>query len=261
MQLVQTPTGVLHLWASELMPTRKTLVFINSLGTDFRIWDGVVAALRGRFNIVLHDKAGHGLSADPARPGKLGNYSEDLAAILQHLGLSKVILCGISAGGLIAQDFCRKRPDAVQGLILSNTGLRIGTAKSWDARISAIEAGGISAIADAILQRWFAPAFREQKNEYQLYRNMLVRTSVQGYLACCEAVRDANCTDDAANISVPVLCIAGEHDLSTPPELVKDLASQIPSARFELLKGVAHLPCIESPEIYTKLISNFVETI
>ena len=261
MQLVQTETGVLHIWTSELVSTRKTLVFINSLGSDFRIWNDVVAALGGRFNIVLHDKAGHGLSTDPARPGKLGIYSDDLGVMLRQLGLARVVLCGISAGGLIAQDFYRKRPEAVQGLILSNTGLRIGTAETWDARIAAIEAGGISSIADAILQRWFTAAFREQRDEYQLYRNMLVRTSAQGYLSCCEAIRDANFADDAANISVPVLCIGGEHDLSTPPELVKDLASHIPAARVDLVKGVAHLPCIEAPEIYARLISGFVETI
>ena len=90
---------------------------------------------------------------------------------------------------------------------------------------------------------------------------MLVRTSEQGYLACCEAIRDADFTSDAANISVPVLCIGGEHDGSTPPALVQDLAVHIPTARFELIKGVAHLPCIEQPETYAKLITTFIETI
>ncbi len=262
MQLIRTKTGVLHIWTSELVSTRKTLVFINSLGTDFRIWDGVVAALGDHFNIVLYDKAGHGLSTDQPRPAKIADYADDLNAILQHLKLTKVIICGISVGGLIAQSLYQKRPSTIEGLILSNTGMKIGTAETWGSRIAAIQEGGIASIADPILERWFSPAFREyRKDDYTLYSNMLVRTSEQGYLACCEAIRDADFTSGAANISVPVLCVGGELDGSTPPALVQDLAAHIPTARFELIKGVAHLPCIEQPETYAKLITTFVETI
>lgn len=262
MQLQKTKNGVLHIWTSELVPTRKTLVFVNSLGTDFRIWDGVVATLSGQFNIVLHDKAGHGLSDDRPRNAKISDYADDLHSVLQHLKLSKVIICGISVGGLIAQSLYQKCPELIEGLILSNAGLKIGTEESWAARISAIEAGGIASIADAILERWFAPSFREhRKSEFALYRNMLARTSPQGYLACCDAVRDADFTEAAASIKLPVLCIGGEHDGSTPAPLVEDMAKRIKGARYELIKGAAHLPCIEQPENYAKLISTFVETI
>ncbi len=262
MQLLRTSVGVLHIWTSKLVSTRKTLVFINSLGTDFRIWDDVVMALGDSFNIVLHDKAGHGLSTDRPRPAKMSDFADDLDAILGHLSLSKVVVCGISVGGLIAQSLYQKRPDVIEGLILSNTGMKIGTAESWSARISAIEAGGIASIAESILERWFAPEFRERKqSEYALYRNMLVRTSSQGYLACCQAIRDADFTSDAKKIAVPVLCIGGEHDGSTPPVLVEAMARQIPASKIEMIKGAAHLPCIETPEIYSSLISTFVEAI
>jgi 3-oxoadipate enol-lactonase len=262
MQLLQTKTGVLHIWTSKLVSTRKTLVFINSLGTDYRIWDGVAAALGDRFNIVLHDKAGHGLSSERLRQAKIEDYADDLIAILQHLQLTKVIVCGISVGGLIAQSLYQKQPDMIKALILSNTALKIGTAETWGTRIAAIKTGGIASIADSILERWFAPKFKEhRKDEYSIYHNMLVRTSPQGYLACCEAIRDADFTNAAANISVPVLCIGGELDGSTPSALVEDMASHIPAAKFELIKGAAHLPCIEQPETYAKLITTFVETI
>jgi len=262
MQLLRTDFGVLHIWASELASKRKTLVFINSLGTDFRIWNHVVEALGDRFNIVLHDKAGHGLSTDRPRSSKIADFADDLDTVLSHLALSKVVVCGISVGGLIAQSLYQKRPDVVEGLILSNTGLKIGTTDSWNARIAAIEAAGIASIAEPILERWFAPEFsKRRKDELALYRNMLVRTSPQGYMACCEAIREVDFTNDAKKIAVPVLCIGGEHDGSTPAAMVKSMAAQIPAAKFELIKGAAHLPCIETPELYSKLISTFVETI
>ncbi len=262
MQLLRTDFGVLHIWASELASRRKTLVFINSLGTDFRIWDDVVRALGDRFNIVLHDKAGHGLSTERAHNPKISDYADDLNTILLYLKLTKVVVCGISVGGLVAQSLYQKRPDVVEGLILSNTGLKIGTIDSWNARIAAIEAGGIASIAEPILERWFAPEFRERKQgDYALYRNMLVRTSSAGYLACCEAIRNADFSTDAKKIATPVLCIGGELDTSTPAAMVESMASQIPAGKFELIKGAAHLPCIETPEIFSKMISTFVETI
>jgi 3-oxoadipate enol-lactonase len=262
MQQLQTTSGVIHFRTSELVPTRKTVVFINSLGTDFRIWDDVVAAFGTRYNVVLHDKAGHGLSSERVGPSKIEAYADDLETLLAKLNLSQVFLCGISVGGLIAQGLYHKRPDLIRGMVLSNTGLKIGTAETWGARISAIQAGGISSILDTILERWFAPLFRDGKpEEFALYRNMLVRTPQAGYIACCEAIRDADFSALAAQISVPVLCIAGEHDGSTPPALVQDMAAGIPGARYELISGAAHLPCIECPELYAKLIFNFLESI
>jgi 3-oxoadipate enol-lactonase len=262
MQQLQTTSGVIHFRASELVPTRKTVVFVNSLGTDFRIWDGVVAAFGARFNVVLHDKSGHGLSSERTGPSAISTYANDLEALLAHLNLSQVFVCGISVGGLIAQGVYHRRPDLFQGMILSNTALKIGTAETWGARISAIQSGGISSIADAILERWFAPQFRTSKpEEYALYRNMLVRTPLAGYIACCEAIRDADFTEQAAKMCVPVLCIAGEYDGSTPPALVQDMAARIPNAKYELISGAAHLPCIECPELYAKLVSNFLESI
>jgi 3-oxoadipate enol-lactonase len=262
MQQFQTTSGIIHFRASELVPARKTVVFINSLGTDFRIWDGVAAALGERYNIVLHDKSGHGLSDPRTGPSTIPAYASDLEELLAHLNLSQVYLCGISVGGLIAQSLYHKRPDLIKGMVLSNTALKIGTAETWGARIAAIQAGGISSIVDAILERWFAPQFRERKpDQYALYRNMLVRTPQAGYLACCEAIRDADFTHQAAKIAVPVLCIAGDHDGSTPPALVQDMAAHIPGAKYECISGTAHLPCIEHPELYAKLVSNFIDKI
>lgn len=262
MQIIKTRSGVLHVGVSPLIAARKTLVFINSLGTDFRIWNSVVGLIGDQYNIILHDKAGHGLSSGRLSPSTIADYADDLDAVLRHHNLSEVILCGISVGGLIAQSLAQRKPDLVEGLILSNTGLKIGTTDNWNARIASIKADGISPIADAILERWFSPDFREsRRDELALYRNMLVRTDPNGYIACCEAIRDADFTADARKISAPVLCIAGEHDGSTQPVVVEAMASQIANAKYVLIKDAAHLPCIEQPQIYTRHLTHFIETL
>jgi 3-oxoadipate enol-lactonase len=239
-----------------------TVVFINSLGTDFRIWDAVSAALDGEVPHLVYDKRGHGLS-DTGRGGRsIDDHVDDLIGLVDHFELSKVVLCGLSVGGQVAQGFCARRPERVAGLMLLDTAHRIGTDESWNQRIATVGRDGIDAIADGIMQVWFTPAFhRERSAELAGCRNMLVRQPLDGYVATCMAVRDADYTDAARRIAVPTLCAVGEHDGSTPPALVKSLADLIPGARFEVIRNAAHIPCMEQPEAVVALIRDFVASL
>ena len=231
-------------------PGRAAIVFINSLGTDFRIWDDVVASLGERFTVLRYDKRGHGLSDVGPATGAIADHARDLAAIMDGAGITRAVVCGVSIGGMIAQALHAARPDLVAGLVLSNTAHRIGTPEFWAARIAAIEAQGLDGIADGVMQRWFSPSFCERHPHLvRLYRAMMARTPQTGYVAACAAIRDADLTEAARGISVPTLCLAGGHDGATPPDLVKSLADLIPGARYELLPDCAHLPSIERPDI------------
>jgi len=248
---------VLHV--QDLGPTdRPALVFANSLGTDFRIWDDVVARLAERFRIVLYDKRGHGLSEVGDSPYSIDLHVADLAALLDELAIEGALVCGVSVGGLIAQGLYASRPELVAGLVLSDTASKIGSAEMWNARMAAIEEGGIASIADAILERWFARALREgDPVALAGWRAMLTRTPQEGYLGTCAALRDADLTAAAKQIAVPTLCLVGEEDGSTPPELVRQMAHLIPGARFEVISGAGHLPCIEQPAKVAELIAAF----
>src|SRR5690606_34739879 len=90
------------------------LALVNSLGTDARIWDGVIAALSGRFRILSYDKRGHGLSDVPSGDYTLADHIADLAALLDHSGIDKLALGGVSVGGLIAQGFALAHPDRLK---------------------------------------------------------------------------------------------------------------------------------------------------
>ncbi|MBP1884215.1 3-oxoadipate enol-lactonase [Sinorhizobium mexicanum] len=241
---------------------KPVLVFANSLGTDFRIWRDVVVRLAGEFAIVLYDKRGHGLSDVGPVPCSIEDHATDLAALLDLLSVRGAIICGLSVGGLIAQSLYQRRPDLVRALVLSDTAHKIGTAEMWNARIAAIEADGIEAVADAILERWFTPAFRRPENvAFTGYRNMLIRQPVAGYIGTCAAVRDADFTEAAKKIAVPVLCVVGEDDGSTPPDLVRSTARLIPGARYEVIREAGHIPCVEQPEILTAILRPFFELV
>ncbi|GAB4361056.1 MAG: 3-oxoadipate enol-lactonase [Kiloniellaceae bacterium] len=248
---------VLHL--QDIGPAdRPALVFANSLGTDFRIWDDVVARLVEHFRIVLYDKRGHGLSELGEPPYSLDDHVGDLAALLDELAIERAVVCGLSVGGLIAQGLTMARPELVAGLILCDTAHRIGTAEMWAQRMAAIENGGIESIADAILERWFTEDFRESDPiALTGWHAMLTRTPRAGYLGTCAALRDSDLTAAAREIAVPALCVVGAEDGATPPDLVKQMADLIPGARYEVIAGAGHLPCIERPAVLADLILGF----
>lgn len=232
------------------------LVFINSLGCDLRIWTEVAEILAPDFRIVAYDKRGHGLSeSGPDRNG-IADYARDLAALLDRVGIGRVTIVGLSIGGLIAQEFYRQAPERVAALVLCDTAAKIGTDESWDQRIAQVERGGIEAIADSVLERWFTADFRSQRSgELAGMRAMLTRTPIEGYLAACGALKRADLRPYAGRIEAPTLCLVGDEDGSTPVSLVKETASLIPGSRFEVIEGAGHLPNVEKPKIVARLVA------
>jgi len=238
----------------------RVLVFINSLGSDLRIWQEVAPAFTERFRVVLYDKRGHGLSDAPPAPYTIDDHTEDLLSLLDHLGIEKASLVGLSVGGMIAQRMAVRSPGRVQSITLCCTAAKIGTPELWAERIGAVETGGIEPIADSVLQRWFTPRFHEKRaDDLAGWRNMLVRTPAHGYAGTCAAIRDADLRQDAGRIAVPTLCVAGDQDGSTPADVVKGTADLVPGARFALIEGAGHIPCIEKPAALSGLIKQHLK--
>ncbi|MHC8493920.1 3-oxoadipate enol-lactonase [Thalassospira sp. SM2505] len=261
MSLQVAPVNGTHIHYSQSGPKNApVLVFSNSLGTDLRIWDDVVSVLSERFNIVTYDKRGHGLSGIGDAEYDISLHANDLIGLLDYLGLGEVIICGLSVGGLIAQKVTQLQPERIRGLILCDTAPKLGDYNGWNTRIEAIKADGIEVLGDAIIERWLSPTFRKERPlETAMYRDMLVRTTKAGYIGTCVALRDGDLREAAGKIAVPTLCICGSADLATPPDVVREMATMIPDAEFELIDGVGHLPCIETPELLTRLIDRFTK--
>jgi 3-oxoadipate enol-lactonase len=232
------------------------LVFINSLGTDFRIWTEIAEILAPDFRIVTYDKRGHGLSESGPDKCEMADYAGDLMGLLDGLGIGRATIVGLSIGGVIAQEFYRQRPERVAALVLCDTAAKIGTDESWDQRIGEVEPGGIEAIADSVLERWFTADFRSQRPaELAGMRAMLTRTPIDGYLAACGALKRADLRPHAGRIEAPTLCLVGDQDGSTPVSLVKETAALIPGSRFEVIEGAGHLPNVERPRIVADLVA------
>ncbi len=236
-----------------------TLVFSNSLGTDFRIWDSVIAALPRGLRVLCYDKRGHGLSDCPAPPFAMDDHIGDAAALMDALDIKATAFIGLSVGGIIGQGLAAARPDLMRALILCDTAHRIGPTSMWDQRIAQVRAGGIEAIAENILERWFPARFhREQPAALAGMYHMLTRTPDDGYIGTSAAIRDTDFTDSTAGLMLPVLCLGGRHDGATPPDLVASLAALIPGTRHEIIEDAGHLPCVDQPDALAGLIERFL---
>lgn len=236
------------------------VVFVNSLGTDLRIWNGVLDCLGQRIQSICYDKRGHGLSDAPPAPYTLDNHIDDLAGLLDHLRVEQAIFCGVSVGGMIALGLADRRPSMVRGLILCDTAHKIGSDDFWNQRIEAIRRNGIESIADSVLERWFSRSFRQAVPEAVAgWRNMLLRSPVEGYVGTCTALRDADLTVAAQNLNLPVRCLCGSEDGATPPDLVRSMSELIAGSRFQLVDGAGHLPCIEGPDQLAAVIRDMIE--
>lgn len=255
---VMRVNGVALHYADKGPADGPVIVFANSLGTDFRLWDDVVRRLAGKFRIVRYDKRGHGLSGCPPGPCSVADLAADIASLMDELGIANSLFVGISIGGMIAQQLALARPDLVAAAVLSNTGSKIGSAEMWDQRIAAVREGGVDAIGDAVIERWFSQDYRSRNAlQVRAWREMLGRTPADGYAACCEALKRADLTGEVEGLKQPLLFIAGSEDGSTPPALVKGTADRIHGSRFRLFEGAGHLPCVEQPERYAETIMEF----
>lgn len=233
----------------------RTIVFANSLGSDQSIWDDVIAALPGGYGVLTYDLRGHGLSNGAA--DTIEGLADDVSQLIDALGIKDVLFCGVSIGGMIGQVLAAKRADVIKAAVLCNTSFKIGTAEKWGDRIAAVEKDGVAGIAETVVgQNWFGPEYTTKNERLALHRAMFTRSTNAGYIAACAAIRDADLSEFAKAITVPVLCIGGTHDLSVPAEAVEILAGTIPNGEAKIIDGLGHLPCLETPIQLAALIES-----
>lgn len=231
------------------------VVLSGSLGTELGVWDAQVAALAGRFRVVRYDHRGHGRSPVPRGPYALEDLGRDLLALLDRLGLERVSLCGLSLGGLVGMWAASEAAQRFERLILACTSSRFAPPEQWHERAATVRARGVAAVADAVLGRWFTPAFRARAPEtVERMARMLVSTPAEGYAGCCEALAAADARARLRAIRAPTLVIAGANDPATPPDRARLMKDEIREAELVVLPEAAHLASVECPEAFTEAL-------
>ena len=249
--------GVRIYWRSDGHSTAPPLLLSNSLGTDYAFWDPVMPRLVEYFNVIRMDTRGHGASDAPAGPYTMPMLADDALAVADAAGLQQFAFAGVSMGGGIGMHLAIHHPGRISRLLLSNTAASFPVAV-FDQRIAAVEEGGMAAVVDGVLQRFFTDGFRARNSTVLAsVRNTLLRLDPVGYIGCCAAVRDSNFEGSLGSISAPTLVLVGEHDQSTPPEKGRAIAAAIRGARVACLP-VAHLTHPEQPAAFIDLAVPFL---
>lgn len=234
-----------------------TVVFSNSLGTTFHLWDRILPYLPDGLRIIRYDTRGHGESDVPDAPYTMGALVSDAEAVCDACKVKDALFVGLSVGGMVAQGLAVKRPDLIRAMVLSNTAAKIGNAKLWQDRIDMVQAHGMAPLADGVMARWFGPAFLNSA-ELPKWRDMLLATPPQGYAGVCAAIAGTDFFTPTSGLRIPTLGIAGSDDGATPPDLVRETVDLIPGSQFALMRRAGHLPCVEAPEEFAALLNDFI---
>lgn len=233
------------------------LVLSHSLGCDHSMWAPQMPDLLDHFQVLRYDTRGHGASEVPAGDLTLDQFGHDVLGLADALGIEKFAFCGLSMGGAVGQWLAINAPQRITRLVLANTSAKLGTPDLWDARRKAVLEGGMQAVIEAAMQRFFSPG-RQEDGWPQSTRAVVMGTDPRGYAACCAALRDADLRPAISKISVPTLVIGSDRDPSIPWEGHSSiLASEIPGAKAAKIQ-TAHLSNLEQPRAFTAAVLDFL---
>jgi 3-oxoadipate enol-lactonase/4-carboxymuconolactone decarboxylase len=235
------------------------VAFSNSLGTTLEMWDAQVRALASRYRCLRYDTRGHGRSPAAHGPLTIDALADDLAGLLDALGIETAHVVGLSLGGMSAQAFAVRYPQRTESLVLMATSAHLPPPEAWDQRVQLVLAHGMAAVVDTVVARWFtADTLALSPEIVQLVRDRFLEIDPRGYAACCVAVRDMDLRAKIGAIEAQTLVVAGEDDPVTPLEMAEDMVSRIPGAELTVVPEAAHLLAVEQPDAVSELLATFL---
>jgi 3-oxoadipate enol-lactonase len=164
-------------------------------------------------------------------------------------------------GGMVGQELALRHPALVSALVAANTtsGYPDEARDMWRQRAQTVQAHGMTAIAEAVMGRYFHPGFRsDHAAVVERFRRRLLSTDAERYAACCAAVGGMDTTARLPALKLPMLVIAGELDAGTPPAMAQTIAAQIPEAVLRLIPQASHISAIEQPQVFAQLVEYFL---
>ncbi len=241
-------------------PDAPAVVFLHSLGSNSTMWRPQAETLADAYRVVRVDTRGHGASPSPAGPYAIDDLGRDVIAAADAEGLDTFHLVGLSLGGLTALWVALHHGDRLRSLTAANTAARVANTDFWQARVDAVREQGLSGIRDAVVGRFFSARFPSARPDwFTEAQDAFVSCDPEGYIACCDALGDADLRADIHRIDVPTLVVGGDRDVATPAADALWLQDHISDSHLAVLPRAAHLSNLDQPELFTQVLRAHLE--
>jgi 3-oxoadipate enol-lactonase len=259
-------TGMVRLFANGTVNAEEVgdgppLFLLHSLLSDRASFDAITPKLSQSFRVIVPELPGFGRSR--AVGGSLADVADRMAeAVKDGAGGDEATVLGNGYGGFVALQMAIRHPKIATKLILADCGAAFSEAgrEAFRNMAAASKAKGLSAITDVAMRRLFAPEFQEQHPDLMRdRREAFLRTDVDVFRAACAALAELDLRPQLSQVKLPVLVLVGEHDEATPPPMSCELAAGLPNARLTIIPGCAHVPQLQSPEVFLDVIGDFLQ--
>jgi 3-oxoadipate enol-lactonase len=236
------------------------LFLFHSLLSDRASFDAIVPRLSQSFRVVVPELPGFGKS-EPVDGGLAGVADRMAEAVRDAAAGDDVFVLGNGYGGFVALQMAIRHPGIAARLILADCGAAFSEQgrEAFRNMAAASQAKGLSAITDVAMRRLFAPEFQERHPDLMRdRREAFLRTDPEVFRAACTALAELDLRPQLGQIKLPVLVLVGEHDEATPPPMSRELAAGLPNAQLRIIPGCAHVPQLQSPEVFLEAIGDFL---
>lgn len=245
---------------------KPPIIFIHGFPFSSEVWSKQVELLKNKFRVITYDIRGHGKSGVGDGQYTLELFVDDLVGLLDYLGISKAVLCGLSMGGYIALRTIERNPERVSALVLCDTGPIADTNESKLRRagiIKSVKAKGAGQFVESFLKAAFAPeSFETKQNEVKMVEKIMRSNSEIGICGAQLAMAGRTDTTEALqSIKVPTLILVGEFDTVIPVKISETMHSKIPNSELHILPKAAHLTNLENTEDFDRFLLDFLNRV
>jgi len=244
------------------------VVLLHAFPLHSDMWAHQVAGLAAGHRVIVPDLKGFGKSSAPDDPSlySMSDYARQVAALLDGLGVERVVLGGLSMGGYVAFSFVASYVDRVAGLVLADTRAGRDTPEIFQRRTSQqeqVRSDGTEALVETLLEGLLAPETMQTRPLLvEQVRRIMSANPPAGFIGGLEAMKGRpDSLPHLSTIKVPTLVLVGEHDTPSPPTVVKVWQERMPNSRLVVLPGAGHLSNLESPDLFNAEVSDFLDTL